>query len=417
MLTTNLRTALVAIGLSLFALSCEPIQRPDADRRIIENPAGVGARLPRLSAFPGGGVLMSWVEPHTDGHVLKFAMRQDDQWVRQGEVARGADWFLNWADFPSVVALDESFWAAHWLVKHPGGGSYEYDIALSLSTDAGTTWSAPQPPHRDGLAAEHGFATIFPVDGEAGIIWLDGREYVKKNGDKGDPDKSGNFALRYTQIHRDGTMGPERIMDNNTCTCCGTTVAVTDLGPIASWRGRTDGEIRDHAVSRWRHDHWSDPIPLGAEEWMIAGCPTNGPALAARGLRVAAAWFTAVDDRPRVRAAISLDGGQSFGPSIEVDEDEPLGRVGVAWRDERTAVVSWITAPHNDKGHAALVLRTLSDTGPLGTVQIIADISGGRDSGVPQLIKAEAGLLLAWTDAAPEYGIRTAWVSAAALDR
>jgi len=260
---THLRVAITAISLTLLALSCESQPGTGTDLRKIKNPAGVGARLPRLSAFPGGGVLMSWVEPHTDGHVLKFAMRQDDHWIGQGEVARGADWFINWADFPSVVALDESFWAAHWLVKHPCGGSYEYDIALSLSTDTGTTWSAPQPPHRDGVAAEHGFARIFPVNGEAGIIWLDGREYAKENEHKADPDESGLFMLRYTQIRWNGTMEP-------------------------------------------------------------------GPA--GRGLRTVATGVTAAEDWGH---AVLSDGGQYFGTPVEIDGNEPIGRVGGTWGQNR----------------------------------------------------------------------------------
>jgi hypothetical protein len=413
-----LRPAFLAIlSLAMLAGSCESSPNTHPAQHQFSNPAGAGARLPRLSAAPGGGVLMSWVEPHKDGYVLKFAVRQDSQWKRQGEVARGANWFINWADFPSVVALDSSFWAAHWLVRHPDGRPYEYDIALSVSNDGGATWSAPQQPHRDQSAAEHGFATIFPVEGQAGIIWLDGREYTKDAPRNSQGPKSGNFALRSTQFGPDGTMGPEQVMDDNTCTCCWTAVAVTSLGPIASWRGRTDNDIRDHRLARWRQGDWSAPMPLDTDGWHIAGCPTNGPALAARGLRVAAAWFTAAGDRPRVRAAISLDGGQHFGVPVDLDEREPLGRTGVAWLAERKAVVSWIGTPDTVTGPAPLAIRTLTIDGALGPVQIIARISAGRDSGVPQLISTDSGLLLAWTDAAPGYGIRTIEIPTDAIDR
>ena len=409
---TPLKAILALFSLTLLLTACEFGSQPQTDRHLVDNPAGRGARLPRLSAFPGGGVLMSWVEPHADGYILKFAVHQKDGWVREGEVAQGSDWFINWADFPSVVALDESFWAAHWLVKHPNGRPYDYDIALSISTDAGSTWSPTQAPHRDGSAAEHGFVTMYPVDDGAGLLWLDGRDHVAKTEPHVDSKPSGNFTLRHARIGRDGTMGAEHILDSNTCTCCWTSVAMTSLGPIASWRSRTDHDIRDHAISRWRENHWSAPMPLGQEAWHIAGCPTNGPALAARGLHVAAAWFTAAEDRPRIRAAISLDGGQHFEPPVEIDENDPIGRTGVAWLDERTAVISWMTTPQDDTGRATLALRTFSLDHTLGPVQKITDMSGGRDSGVPQLIKGESGLLLAWTAAAPDYGIQTMWMNA-----
>ncbi|MGB7988347.1 MAG: hypothetical protein WCF44_03070, partial [Candidatus Methylophosphatis roskildensis] len=130
--------AVAAIALAVF---CASLYRSPGSAQAIANPAAAGARLPRLTALPGGGVLMSWVETTLAGSALKFAILHDGRWTRTGEVARGSNWFLNWADFPSVVAIDETFWIAHWLVGHPGGRSYDYDIAISLSNDAGASWS------------------------------------------------------------------------------------------------------------------------------------------------------------------------------------------------------------------------------------------------------------------------------------
>ncbi|MDN5882082.1 MAG: hypothetical protein L0H37_06905 [Nitrosospira sp.] len=383
----------------------------------IENPAATGAQFPRLTSLPDGGVLMSWMEPLAEGHVLKFGVLRDGQWVHQGEVARGDNWFINGSDFPSVAAIDKSFWVAHWLVRQKGGRIYDYDIATSISNDAGATWSAPKPPHRDGSAAEHGFAVIFPTDGDAGIIWLDGRDYLApKDRGKKHLQKSGNFALRYTRIHRDGRMDAEQVIDDNTCTCCWPAAAATPIGPVAAWRGRTDGEIRDHRVARLHNGKWSAPIPLGDEGWEISGCPVNGPALAARGMQVVAAWFTAEGDHPRVRAAFSTDGGQSFGQPIDVDKANPSGRIGIAWLDDRTAVVSWITADAVTK-ETSLVLRKLHTDGSSGPIRRIAGIGGSRDTGVPQLAADGSGFIMAWTGEVPGQGIRTVAVPPGALGR
>lgn len=383
----------------------------------IKNPAATGAQFPRLASLTGGGVLMSWVEPLAEGHVLKFGVLRDGQWVRQGEVARGDDWFINWSDFPSVAAIDKSFWVAHWLVKQKGGRTYDYDIATSISNDAGVTWSAPTPPHRDRSAAEHGFAVIFPNNGDAGIIWLDGRDLLARKDRFKRPQKSGNFALRYTRIHRDGRMDTEQVIDDNTCTCCWPAVAVTPAGPVAAWRGRTDAEIRDHRVARLRNGKWSAPMPLGDEGWEIDGCPVNGPVLAARGTQVVAAWFTAEGDHPRVRAAFSTDGGQSFGRPIEVDKANPSGRIGIAWHDDRTAVVSWITAADAVTKEASLALRKLHTDGSSGPIRRMTEISGWRDTGVPQLVADGPGFIMAWTGESPGHRIHTVAVPSGALDR
>jgi len=58
-----------------------------------------------------------------------------------------------------------------------------------------------------------------------------------------------------------------------------------------------------------------------------------------------------------------------------------------------------------------LALRTVHVNGSLGSIQRITDVSAGRDTGVPQMVANEAGLMLAWTDIAPQHGLRTALVS------
>jgi len=356
------------------------------------------------------GVLMSWVEPAGGGNALRFAVLHNGRWQRSGEVARGADWFLNWADFPSVVAIDDKFWVAHWLVNHPGGRSYDYDVAVSVSNDAGRTWRAPVTPHRDGVAAEHGFVTSFALGDAAGLVWLDGRDYVPAAEKAKHPDKSGNFALRFARIARDGSIGPEQVIDPNVCTCCQTAAVSTPSGALAAWRGRTDDEIRDNLTARFQAGKWSAPRPLGAEGWRIDACPTNGPALAASGDRIAAAWFSAENGLARMRAAVSQDAGASFGKAVDIDAVRPVGRAGVAWVDASVAVVSWIGAPDAAFKSADLLIRQIRD-GALGPVERIDTLSAGRDSGVPQIASDNGCLVIAWTGATPAHGVRTAAVS------
>lgn len=404
-LIRDFRHKLVLALLCLLCLSCSDRQ-PDVSEAGV-TPAKAGARLPRLSALPQQGVLMSWMEPLAGGHVLKFGVYQNGQWSRSGVVAHGNNWFVNWADMPSVVAMDADFWVAHWLVRQHGGKSYDYDIVTSVSNDAGLTWSRPQSPHQDGVAAEHGFVSMFPDERGAGMVWLDGRDYVKAEDKAKYPEKSGHFTLRYARIERDGSIGKETVVDDNTCTCCWTSVAVTPVGAVAAWRGRTDDEIRDNRVAVLRDGAWSVPKPLGEEGWHIAGCPVNGPSVSARGMRVAAAWFTAAGDKPRIRAAFSADGGLTFWKPVEIDDVAPLGRIGLIWQDDQTVIVSWMAAADSAGKQADLKMRSISVGGAIGEARNITRMSGGRDAGVPQIAATGRGVLLAWTGAAPAHGIKT----------
>lgn len=112
----------------------------------LASPAGEQARLPRLSDLPGGGQVLSWVEPDGAGQALKFSVWKNGHWSPPGQVARGNDWFVNWADFPGVVPVTRSFWVAHWRQRQAGGGKYDYDVMLAVTRDAGKTWNAPFRP-------------------------------------------------------------------------------------------------------------------------------------------------------------------------------------------------------------------------------------------------------------------------------
>ena len=124
--------------------------------QVIETPAGPGARYPHLAAAPGGRpLLMSWLEPGSQPG--EFGLRQatwqsDRRWSPAREVVAGADWFINWADFPSVVPVDERRWIAHWLQQRPGG-VYSYDVGAAergrrrelVARRARCTTTAPRP--------------------------------------------------------------------------------------------------------------------------------------------------------------------------------------------------------------------------------------------------------------------------------
>ncbi|MFN3565652.1 MAG: hypothetical protein ACK4V1_06670 [Burkholderiaceae bacterium] len=383
--------------------------------RWLEHPAGTGARLPRLAVHPDGGFVLCWVERVGAGHALRCARHVEGAWLPAVEVARGENWFVNWLDFPSVVPIDRDFWLAHRLVLRAGGGRYDYDIALALSDDGGRTWRDAGRPYTSTTAAEYGFASIFADGDAAAIVWLDGREYVKAAERPLHPDKSGNFALRATRVARDGHVEADRVLDANVCTCCQTAAAVTDRGALVAYRGRTEDELRDNKLVRRVAGAWSGPVDLGAEGWTIAACPTNGPALAARDSRVVAAWFTAAGDRPRVRAALSVDGGATWREPIELDTAAPLGRVGAAWVDAQRAAVSWIGAPAMGDGRAPLMLALLDARGREHARGWITRVAANRDSGLPQLVADRDRLVAAWTEPAPQYGIRLAEVDARAF--
>ena len=303
-----------------------------------QSPAAEGSGEPNLFVDDDGRLYMSWIERLDDGkHTLKFSIRDGDDWTEPGTVATGDNWFVNWADFPSLVALANGSLAAHWLAKN-GKDPYAYDVHLAYSRD-GVTWTKPFKPHTDGTESQHGFVSMLPwSSGRVLLVWLDGRKYA--DAQKTDEEEYADMTLRTALMDPSGRLYNERSIDERVCSCCQTSAARTTHGAIVAYRDRSSEEVRDISVARFYKGEWLEPQTVSADGWTVAGCPVNGPSLAARDSRVALAWFTNANDEARVKVVFSEDEGQTFGPPTAVDDGEPSGRVDIVMLRDGSVLVS-----------------------------------------------------------------------------
>ncbi len=346
---------------------------------------------------------MSWLQPIPgDGFALQHARWERDAWTPPATAATGTDWFINWADFPSVVPVTDRLWAAHWLQQKPGN-VYSYDVRMAVSTDAGASWSAPMSPHDDGTPTEHGFVSMYGIHDELHAVWLDGRHT------SGEHDHAagghGAMTLRSATVGADGRrVGQDQEIDAQVCDCCQTDSALTREGPVIVYRDRSEHEVRDIALVRRSGDGWSAPVLVHADGWVIDACPVNGPAVDARGDTVVVAWFTA-PDVPRVRLAFSNDAGRSFSSPVEVASGGVAGRVDVVLLDDGRAVVSWLQDGANG---AEILARPFTRDGAAAPAVVVGRTSVARSSGFPQMVRAGRGLLFAWTESGASPAVRTA---------
>jgi hypothetical protein len=372
---------------------------------LLETPAGPGSSLPRLSTDPAGVPWLSWVEPTMSGHALRYAAFEAGAWSPARTAAEGDDWFINWADFPSVTHLGEDRLAAHWLRKVEGG-PYAYHLWMAVSADGGKSWKEPATPHAEATPTEHGFASLFKVAEGAGAVWLDGRNTgAGDHGDAGHAHGHGTMALRAGGLDWDGQRLPESELDPMTCDCCPTAAAEVPEGVVVVYRDRSPDEVRDiRAVSRGPQG-WSAPVLVSDDGWEMPACPVNGPAIAAHGQQVAAAWFTAAGGTPKVRVAFSRDAGRQWQSAVDIAEGAVLGRVAVVMPDAESAVVSWLD---QSRMRADIRFRRVSADGRAGPAYKLATTVAARSSGFPQMILAGDRLLFAWTAVGEPSAVRTA---------
>ncbi|MDA1064538.1 MAG: sialidase family protein [Proteobacteria bacterium] len=388
---------MTACALLIAVAGCSTDEPPaDFSVALLTMPTPHPATSPRLATGSDDQLILSWLQTDGDSAALRYARFVDGAWAEAATVTESSDIVINWADLPSVVPLGDGHLAAQWLVMS-GTYSHAYDIAVAESRDAGATWSPATTPHTDGTDTEHGFVSIYPAAGTAGLLWLDGRKMVNEVTD--DPVASG-MTLRSN----------EGVVDELVCDCCQTDVAVAASGPIAVYRDRSVDEIRDIYVTRQIDGHWQAGVPVAIDNWQIDGCPVNGPSITANGERVAVAWFTAAAE-PLVQVAVSTDSGASFATPIEVVRGATLGRVAVAMLDDGDVVISWLASA--DPGFSEVRARRISHDGSLGPIRLIGQASG---LSVPQMRRIGAQLVFAWTESQQDGAhVATATVAISAL--
>ena len=301
--TTFLFTLL--ISMSLIGCTEQPLPQ-FGDPVPVTVPSGKPAYGPRLSQSTSDDAILSWMERRDDGKSLHFSTYYDGSWQPQQIAVSDEEMFVNWADLPAVTAVGPETLLAYWL-SYTADATYSYQVLTSFSDDAGASWSTPGSPHDDGTPTEHGFVSSFPAANGTGLIWLDGRNT---------PDAG--MTLRGATLAADGQLHDESLLDDLVCDCCQTDIAMTAAGPIAIYRNRTVDEVRDIYVSRHRDGQWQAGTPIANDGWVISGCPVNGPSIAAAEKRVVVGWFTAANNKPTVKVALSTNAGKSFSKPAEI---------------------------------------------------------------------------------------------------
>lgn len=392
---------------ALVAIACRSEQAPQPlALEELPTPVTGDAAEPFVSTTPDGEVILTWLAREADSTTaLRFATLDlgDAEWGEAREVVRRKDLFVNWADFPSLVTLEDGSLLAHWLQRN-GTGKVSYDVHLAQSDDDGKSWGPSALPHPAGIEGEHGFVSLLPDPaGGADVLLLDGSAGAQAAKDDGKASVPMQLAVARWE---DGTVTSRQIADPSVCDCCQTALARTTSGVVGVYRDRSDEGIRDMAVIRKVDGTWTAPARLHEDGWAIDFCPVNGPAVSAVGDTVAAVWFNAAQGMPRVQIVFSTDGGAGFGAPVRIDGGQPTGRVDVELLDGDRALVSWIERVKD--GGTEVRARVVRRDGTLDAPVVITPTEATRASGFPRMTRVRGGAVLAWTVVGSPSGVKVA---------
>lgn len=351
---------------------------------------------------------MVWFDASETEKRLLFSEMNNDKWSSPTIIAESKNFFMNWADFPSLYSLGGDTFAVHYLEKG-GSGTYDYNVKISFSYNHGKTWTKGIVVHSDSSHGEHGFVSFFKTPNNThGLVWLDGRFMPAESEDAHDEHGDGNMCLYSTTFTANGIERNEIVLDNRVCECCPTAALQTKNAVLVAYRDRSEDEVRNINIVRFENGKWSEPKAVFNDNWQISGCPVNGPTLVGEGNNVACVWYTAPNNSPEVRIAFSSDEGKNFSTPIRVDDSLSLGRVHGLWLDDGSVLVSWLEQIEQT---TELRIRKIFSDGRKTTSKTISEIDASRGSGYPKIAKYNGKIFLAWTQPGKETMVKTKWLT------
>ena len=389
-----MKQILIAFVITATVLSCKDSENGKAAASSIEvkqmsSPASDSCAEPFLFTDKNDVIYLSWIEKKGKQSRLYFSTLSNDKWSTPQQIASGNNWFVNWADYPVIASDGSRNLLAHYLEKSDTA-KFTYDVKMVSSNDSGRTWSQSKILNEDKVKAEHGFVSIIPYNDGFFTAWLDGRKTASE-GDEGGHGHHGEMTLRGAILDHDGNKTNEWELDDRICDCCQTSVAITETGPVVTYRDRSDEEVRDMSIVRYVNGQWSAPKTIHADNWQIKACPVNGPRISAIGNNLAIAWFSMQNKKGEVKIVFSSDGGEIFGKPVRIDEGNTIGRVDVIMIDSTTAMVSWMEG-------GSIKAAKVHTNGTKDNSVMIASSSDKRSSGFPQMTRSGNNVVFAWTD-------------------
>jgi hypothetical protein len=211
---------------------------------------------------------------------------------------------------PSIIVV--------WTAKRQGGTR----LLVARSEDAGASFSAAEPLAGGEASGNRGWEAIATdPEGHVVSVWLDHRELAgapagqtpmhhegHDHAGAGHAPVDGAARAQLSKLYfsrvGDGQAGPvenaaaSRAIAAGVCYCCKTAVAAGAAGSVfATWRHVYPGNVRDIAftVSRDGGRTFAEPIRVSDDQWVLDGCPENGPTMAIDGReRIHIVWPTLV---------------------------------------------------------------------------------------------------------------------------
>lgn len=267
----------------------------DEDELYVVSNSKFNAMGPYISGDFNNELILNWTEviDTSKTSILKYKVFdvKKQQFGKEVIVASSKGLQSHHESMPKVArAADGILYAVFRFTTPNSKRRFAGSIYYSVSKDNGVTWSKKKKLVDDEESQSQSFydLTLLP-DGELGISWLDSRKLEK--------DKDGS-TLYFAKTNPSFGFVDEKPIAGSTCQCCRTDIYV-DLNDKVhvAFRNISNGSIRDmyQVISKDNGISFSQPAPLGSDNWKIDGCPHTGPSLGSSKEDVSVTWFTGAE--------------------------------------------------------------------------------------------------------------------------
>ncbi len=437
--------SLTALAIVLATVACGrgPANATDAPEPHVAAAAATSVELGiagRLNQFPslaaaGSHVAAAWASADAAGVTDIYVATSEDAGMTFGEPVRvndtPGDARANGEQPPRVALVEPPSGPPHivvfWLARRPSGSV----LLTARSSDGGRTFADAVLVAGTDAAGNRGWHALdVGPDGAVHLAWLDHRRTAVSAGASATPHHHTHtttpavastatvdtvaMAQRSDLYFAGGVDdAAPRALTAGVCYCCKTAMVHGPDGAIhLAWRHVYPGNMRDIAFTTSRDGGrtFSEPVRVSEDQWSIAGCPDDGPAMTVDGSgRVHVVWPTVVTFRDgstqkTLFHAMTTD-GRAFTPRVAIPYDGAAHHPQVAATGDGSIVVAW----DGHVGDAPRVFRARGAVDANGVMQFAKPDDTPVAGRYPAVVSTGTRVVTAWiAGQSPASSIRVA---------
>lgn len=315
-----LKVYMISLLMITFLASCNlhQVKKESSDTKQLSNTTTKASSV-YLTLDNNDVPVISWIEYMEDDLPLMYYAKWDDKLDNFGKyksIPIPDNTSTHEEGMPKIVFKSDGTLMVIYESSTPVPGKKwgVTDLRYIKTIDDGKNWTASESVIQNrNIEASQSFSGISRLgDGEIGVAWLDTYQ----------DSTTKSRPVKFARTEKGKGFGKSILLDEKACECCRVAVTGDAKGNIAvAYRDLADESIRDISIvhSKDNGKTFNAPQDFTDEQWMVEGCPHNGPSLAKHGENTFATWFSGAANKGVKFAKMDNYGKVLFKEKVSTD--------------------------------------------------------------------------------------------------